>query len=597
MIKLRIGLQQREAQHQQAQMASSGISIAASAGSQSTNPFLQQTVIDGETAALPTASSTSPPAINNFLATQKQQLRNREEQAKTSNNYSAAALYSCATAAAPVGIPIHTEALATQYGQSTAGRGTVSTSITAGGVIPRPTAALHAARLVQRPLSRTQSAPLPLGHPLLQAAGGAHLNNGTNGKVASNNNVPPGTTGVPNASSLVKQQIRNAVLTRASSKSQIVENVEEETEAAVRAEEMGEDSELGSKPKALKSEPSEDISDQVIDLTAKNRHSIDSNDSGHGSGSGSFAMSSNTSGGSFELFAAKTVANYNLMNTSGGSASNINQLSSAAAVHPSVAALNPNLVAAYSMLDPATALAFYQQQLGAGSLQSAAGNGSQEALFAAAAVAAATAAAASGSTLTSTTLASTPGAGSYVPFFRSSFIPNTSGLAGTNISRLATAGVGVNQTVAAPHGSHAAPMHGHHSHSRVGTHYHPHPGRPLSRTLSSPQVMLSISTSPNSTASNAGSGTTSPDVVSSTYQQQLSQLSGNSSNLRFTTALVYDSFMQKHQCNCSDTFSHPEHGGRLQSIWARLHEMGLTTRCEVIENILYFYGCTYIFVT
>lgn len=39
--------------------------------------------------------------------------------------------------------------------------------------------------------------------------------------------------------------------------------------------------------------------------------------------------------------------------------------------------------------------------------------------------------------------------------------------------------------------------------------------------------------------------------------------------------------MLKHQCMCGNNGHHPEHGGRLQSIWARLQETGLLGRCEV----------------
>lgn len=45
--------------------------------------------------------------------------------------------------------------------------------------------------------------------------------------------------------------------------------------------------------------------------------------------------------------------------------------------------------------------------------------------------------------------------------------------------------------------------------------------------------------------------------------------------------LVYDSLMQKHQCMCGNTNSHPEHAGRIQSIWSRLQETGLRAQCEV----------------
>ncbi|XP_070770157.1 histone deacetylase 4 [Enoplosus armatus] len=53
---------------------------------------------------------------------------------------------------------------------------------------------------------------------------------------------------------------------------------------------------------------------------------------------------------------------------------------------------------------------------------------------------------------------------------------------------------------------------------------------------------------------------------------------------RFTTGLVYDSLMQKHQCMCGNTTSHPEHAGRIQSIWSRLQETGLRAHCECIRG-------------
>ena len=45
------------------------------------------------------------------------------------------------------------------------------------------------------------------------------------------------------------------------------------------------------------------------------------------------------------------------------------------------------------------------------------------------------------------------------------------------------------------------------------------------------------------------------------------------------TGLVYDTMMLKHNCCCGS--SHPEHPGRLQSIWARLHETGVVQQCTV----------------
>uniref|UniRef100_A0AAR2IMC9 Histone deacetylase n=1 Tax=Pygocentrus nattereri TaxID=42514 RepID=A0AAR2IMC9_PYGNA len=51
-----------------------------------------------------------------------------------------------------------------------------------------------------------------------------------------------------------------------------------------------------------------------------------------------------------------------------------------------------------------------------------------------------------------------------------------------------------------------------------------------------------------------------------------------------STGLVYDSLMQKHQCMCGNTNTHPEHAGRIQSIWSRLQETGLRGQCECIRG-------------
>ncbi|XP_038604657.1 histone deacetylase 4 isoform X6 [Tachyglossus aculeatus] len=53
---------------------------------------------------------------------------------------------------------------------------------------------------------------------------------------------------------------------------------------------------------------------------------------------------------------------------------------------------------------------------------------------------------------------------------------------------------------------------------------------------------------------------------------------------RFTTGLVYDTLMLKHQCTCGNTNSHPEHAGRIQSVWSRLQETGLRGKCECIRG-------------
>ena len=51
-----------------------------------------------------------------------------------------------------------------------------------------------------------------------------------------------------------------------------------------------------------------------------------------------------------------------------------------------------------------------------------------------------------------------------------------------------------------------------------------------------------------------------------------------------STALAYDGLMLRHQCMCGSNGAHPEHGGRLQSIWARLQETGLVQRCARIRS-------------
>uniref|UniRef100_A0A3B1JEU0 Histone deacetylase n=1 Tax=Astyanax mexicanus TaxID=7994 RepID=A0A3B1JEU0_ASTMX len=88
--------------------------------------------------------------------------------------------------------------------------------------------------------------------------------------------------------------------------------------------------------------------------------------------------------------------------------------------------------------------------------------------------------------------------------------------------------------------------------------------RPLSRTQSSP----------------ASTSLTLPEktlpITSSTPETH--------SQPRFTTGLVYDSQMLKHQCTCGDNSTHPEHAGRIQSIWSRLQERGLRVQCESIRG-------------
>uniref|UniRef100_A0A671SX46 Histone deacetylase n=1 Tax=Sinocyclocheilus anshuiensis TaxID=1608454 RepID=A0A671SX46_9TELE len=69
-------------------------------------------------------------------------------------------------------------------------------------------------------------------------------------------------------------------------------------------------------------------------------------------------------------------------------------------------------------------------------------------------------------------------------------------------------------------------------------------------------------------------------VITSCSRERLSAL-----QLKFLSlGLVYDSLMQKHQCMCGNTNTHPEHAGRIQSIWSRLQETGLRSQCECIRG-------------
>ncbi|XP_033613000.1 histone deacetylase 9 isoform X1 [Fukomys damarensis] len=51
-----------------------------------------------------------------------------------------------------------------------------------------------------------------------------------------------------------------------------------------------------------------------------------------------------------------------------------------------------------------------------------------------------------------------------------------------------------------------------------------------------------------------------------------------------STGIAYDTLMLKHQCICGNSTTHPEHAGRIQSIWSRLQETGLLNKCERIQG-------------
>ncbi|KAF4010327.1 hypothetical protein G4228_001470, partial [Cervus hanglu yarkandensis] len=91
--------------------------------------------------------------------------------------------------------------------------------------------------------------------------------------------------------------------------------------------------------------------------------------------------------------------------------------------------------------------------------------------------------------------------------------------------------------------------------------------RPLSRAQSSPAAPASLPT---------------PDPASQARILPSSETPART--LPFTTGLVYDSVMLKHQCSCGDNSRHPEHAGRIQSIWSRLLERGLRSQCESLRG-------------
>uniref|UniRef100_A0A8D2BAV8 Histone deacetylase n=1 Tax=Sciurus vulgaris TaxID=55149 RepID=A0A8D2BAV8_SCIVU len=91
--------------------------------------------------------------------------------------------------------------------------------------------------------------------------------------------------------------------------------------------------------------------------------------------------------------------------------------------------------------------------------------------------------------------------------------------------------------------------------------------RPLSRTQSSPAAPASL-----------------PTPEPTCQARVLTSSEAPPRTLPFTTGLVYDSVMLKHQCSCGDNSRHPEHAGRIQSIWSRLQERGLRSQCECLRG-------------
>lgn len=136
--------------------------------------------------------------------------------------------------------------------------------------------------------------------------------------------------------------------------------------------------------------------------------------------------------------------------------------------------------------------------------------------------------------------------------------------------------------------------------------------RPLSRTSSSPLVHLGAPTSSNHPValSDTGQDDIPPPVNLTVQNRSRSMLSYTNEGLaspgplqlttsssasaipirllqqngKPTTGLAFDSLMLKHSCVCGDNAAHPEHSGRLQSVWARLVETGLASRCDKLRS-------------
>lgn len=105
---------------------------------------------------------------------------------------------------------------------------------------------------------------------------------------------------------------------------------------------------------------------------------------------------------------------------------------------------------------------------------------------------------------------------------------------------------------------------------------------PLSRTLSSPIVHLGAHGP--CTIPDTGQNNIDPPPVNLTLPHRRNITDGSIQHHKLTTGLAFDNLMLKHTCTCGDNSSHPEHSGRLQSVWARLVETGLANRCDRLRS-------------
>ncbi|RWS15671.1 histone deacetylase 4-like protein [Dinothrombium tinctorium] len=349
----------------------------------------------------------------------------------------------------------------------------ISGSPSSGGYTPTlitdnqvATVRLQGGRTIHRPLGRTQSAPLPLGHPMLQSPSATTTTSTIDSAVTQQQQQQ-------HQRNLLKQHIRQTVLTRASSKQQLQsQSFEEETEAAVAQEMKDSVPSTPSRKERIKRQYSQeaDVSpdghdDRLIDLTKGVKES-----------------------------SCKGTKNSELIKQQKEREAFLQQqrdLFSQYLPSSSNTSIDPNV---YQQL-------LYQQQ-----------QQQQQLLL----------------------------------FHQQHSPPSTSASSHIPPQTISLLPEGNQYPQVLPYSRYP---------------YY-HPTRPLSRASSSPLVAL-ISTQEQ--------GSHSPPIAPGTRHS-------------FTTGLVYDSLMLKHQCICGDNSQHPEHGGRLQSIWARLQETGLLVRCERIRS-------------
>ncbi|GAB5568590.1 histone deacetylase 9 isoform X10 [Prionailurus iriomotensis] len=74
------------------------------------------------------------------------------------------------------------------------------------------------------------------------------------------------------------------------------------------------------------------------------------------------------------------------------------------------------------------------------------------------------------------------------------------------------------------------------------------------------------------------------EPVDSDEDAQIQEMESGEQAAFMQQRIAYDPLMLKHQCICGNSTTHPEHAGRIQSIWSRLQETGLLNKCERIQG-------------